>query len=239
MPTTVQNVQPCPAAEPALALPGPANPVAGTPIDPNGGGVTTSIEDYFRSWFARVDEARASQPHWAAPLVTTSGMLFEQVAVDEVIETVATGARVVNIGDGKGLGLIPATQTQVTIAIPSYQWRDYIKPANGLTDLPFLLLKQRLFSANAQDGNYVVSAVVSTTAPIGIRAFTTSVYYVNGSLAAGKGVGNFDVQVASGLALPTTHQDTLGTAWTTNLVAQVRDRADDLAGSRSELDLLA
>src|SRR4051794_13913335 len=40
------------------------------------------LKMYFGDWFDRVDAARASQPHWVAPLMTTNPLLVEQFRAD-------------------------------------------------------------------------------------------------------------------------------------------------------------
>jgi len=41
---------------------------------------TVDLGDYFANWFTRVDEAQATQPHWKAPLTTTTPLLTELVS---------------------------------------------------------------------------------------------------------------------------------------------------------------
>jgi hypothetical protein len=44
---------------------------------------TVDLGDYFANWFTRVDEAQATQPHWKAPLITTTPLLTELVRYDQ------------------------------------------------------------------------------------------------------------------------------------------------------------
>jgi hypothetical protein len=217
----------CADEPPLLALPPPSTTIAQADVaapdpQPTDATATTSIGSYFDNWFNRVDAARESQPHWAAPLITTTPLLVEQLRADVYYESLGNGAHVLNLGGGKGLELIPTTSNEIFIAIPPYQERYGVKPADGFTDWQFLLLKQRLLSANEQNGDYVVTAFLSVQAPIGITAFTNNAYVITSTLGAGKGFGNFAIQATTGLALPTNHADTLGTPWATNVAFQYR-----------------
>ena len=47
---------------------------------------------------------------------------------------------------------------EVILNAPSYTDRSTVRPASGFADWPFILIKQRLLSANEQNGNYIVTA---------------------------------------------------------------------------------
>ena len=204
-----------------LALPAPdaTDKDAILAADTQGDG---AIARYVQTWFDRVDRARASQPHWAAPLITTTPLLIEQMRLDVYDQQLGTGAHLLNLGAGKGLELIPTATNEVFVALPPWQERSNVKPVEGFTDWQFLLLKQRLASANEQDGNYVLTAFLAAQAPIGIPAYTSNAYVVTPTLGGGKGFGDFVIQATSGLAVPSDHESLLGTAWTTNVSFQYK-----------------
>ena len=178
------------------------------------------LSDYFVHWFERVDAAQASQPHWVTPLATVTPRLEEEVRYDQFWQHQATGAWIHSFDGGKGLELIPTTTNEVILNAPAYQERGKIKPANGFADVPFLLLKQRLFSANAANGDYIVTAFLGVTAPTGGAAFTNNAWIITPTLAAGKGFGKIDVQGTFGAALPISHDDVIGKAITPNVAFQ-------------------
>jgi hypothetical protein len=64
-------------------------------------------DDYFANWFARVDQTLAEQPHWKAPLTTTTPLLTELMRYDQNWERLPGGARPQMFDSGKGLELIP------------------------------------------------------------------------------------------------------------------------------------
>jgi hypothetical protein len=65
-----------------------------------------------------------------------------------------------------------------TINVPPFLERTLVKPATGFNDWPFFTVKQRLVSANEENGNYIVSAFLGVQAPTGIAAFTNHSWIV-------------------------------------------------------------
>ncbi|TWB31892.1 hypothetical protein [Nitrospirillum bahiense] len=181
---------------------------------------TDAISDYFNNWYARVDQAQSTQPSWVTPLVTVTPRLEQEFRFDQTNQYQGTGAMVRNYGGGKGLELIPTATTEVVLNIPPYQVRSNVKPVQGFGDDPVLLVKQRLLSANAEQGDYIVTAFLGFQAPTGIKAFTNDAWLVTPTLAAGKGFGRFDVQGTVGVAIPMAHENTIGTAVATNVTFQ-------------------
>ncbi len=177
-------------------------------------------DGYFNNWFARVREAQASQPHWITPLVTVTPRLEEEVRYDQLAQHLGNGATIDSYGGGKGLELIPTTTNEIILNAPPYLSRSNVKPAAGLGDAPFFLVKQRLLSANEQQGNYIVTAFLGIQANSGAAPFTNHAWLITPTIAAGKGFGNFDVQGTIGVSLPTAHQDTIGRAIATNIAFQ-------------------
>jgi len=212
----------------SLALPTLADPTtdstatsamtpAPTPADPPAG---NAISDYFAHWFDRVRQAQASQPHWMTPLVTVTPRLEQEFRTDFYIESLGNGASVTSFSNGKGLELIPTTTNEVIFNVPTYTERYDVKPASGWNDWPFILVKQRLLSANEENGNYIVTAFLSAQAPIGIKAFTNHAWVITPTIAGGKGWGDFDVQATVGVAIPTAYESTIGTSVATNVAFQ-------------------
>jgi hypothetical protein len=181
----------------------------------------TSVGDYFDNWFTRANEAQAEQPHWMTPLVTVTPRLEEEVRYDQYWEKRGNGSTLDIFDAGKGLELIPTETNEVLINPPAYQFKGHTgTPANGWLDDQFLVVKQRLLSANEDNGNYVVSAFLGVTAASGNAAFTNKTWIVTPTLAAGKGWGDFDIQATTGVAIPFRNQSTLGTSIATNVAFQ-------------------
>jgi hypothetical protein len=178
------------------------------------------IGDCFDRWYDRVGVAQDSQPHWMTPLMTVTPRLEQEFRYDQYWEHTSTGADIGSFDSGKGLELIPTTTNEVILNLPPYDERTNKSPASGFGDWPVLLVKQRLFSANEEQGNYIVSAFLGVQAPIGAEAFTNHAWVITPTLALGKGWGDFDIQATIGAALPTAHSETIGTAVTSNVALQ-------------------
>ena len=177
--------------------------------------------DYFSDWFKRVDETQAVQPHWIAPLVTTTPLLTELYRYDQYWQHLSNGGGNLKVfGAGKGLELIPAKTIQLIFGVPPYEQRSGKNAAQGIGDYPFLLIKNRFLSANEENGNYVLTGFLAFSAPVGSRAFTTNNFAVTPTIAAGKGWGNFDMQLTFSSTFPTGDVHTLGTPLLTNLTFQ-------------------
>jgi hypothetical protein len=204
------------AASAAWAADLPNNPAP----PPGANAFGTTDLGYFQNWFARVDEAQATQPHWITPLVTVTPRLEEEVRYDQLFQSVGNGSTIDNFGGGKGLELIPTTTNEVIFNAPPYMQRNIVRPVSGFGDWPFFLVKQRLLSANEESGNYIVTAFLSAQAPTGAPAFTNNAWLITPTLAGGKGWGDFDIQGTVGVAIPTSHENIIGTAIATNVTAQ-------------------
>ncbi len=178
------------------------------------------LEDYLAHWYDRVDQAQASQPHWITPLATVTPRLEEEFRYDQLFEHLGNGANLYNFDGGKGLELIPTTTNEVIFNLPPYLDRTEVEQAHGLGDWPFFLVKQRLLSANEENGNYILTAFLAGQAPIGASPFTNHAYVVTPTLAGGKGWGNFDIQATVGVPIPTELESTIGTSLATNVALQ-------------------
>jgi hypothetical protein len=193
------------AASPAVTTPAPVPDMSG----------------FLANWLRTVEQAQASQPHWMTPLVTVTPRLEQEVRYDQYWETRGNGSSLDVFDGGKGLELIPTGTNEVLINPPAYQEKGNTPhPAQGWLDDQFLVVKQRLLSANEQEGNYIVTAFLGVTAASGNAAFTNAAWIITPTIAAGKGWGDFDVQATMGVALPTRNQSTLGTSVATNIAFQ-------------------
>jgi hypothetical protein len=191
-----------PQPEPAVA---PDNPIA----------------DYFATWYDRVDAAQASQPHWMTPITTVTPRLEEEYRYDQFQQYLQNGGEINNFGGGKGLELIPTTTNEVLINVPAFEQRLYHEPATGFADGNFVTIKQRLLSANEENGNYILTAFLGVQAPTGITAFTNRpAWIVTPTIAGGIGFGDFDIQGTISYTLPTDEANHIGTSLVTSATLQ-------------------
>jgi hypothetical protein len=180
-----------------------------------------NIPSYFANWINTVEQAQASQPHWMTPLVTVTPRLEQEVRYDQYWESRGNGSSLDIFDSGKGLEVIPTGTNEVLINPPAYQQKIVVAhPVSGWLDDQFLIVKQRLLSANEQDGNYIVTAFLGVTAPSGNANFTNGTWIITPTIAAGKGWGDFDIQATMGLGLATRNQSTYGNVLSTNIAFQ-------------------
>ena len=176
----------------------PSNSAPGNPIG-----------NYFKTWFERVSETQAEQPHWVTPLVTVTPRLEEEIRYDQIWQALPGGHSLISYGGGKGLELIPAGPVEVIIGIPAYQTEDTSPRKNGWTDQTFLL-KYRIASAKEDSGNYILTAFMGLSVPNGSSAFTSHHYGFAPTLAFGKGWGRFDFQSTLAVSVPDNGGDRSG-----------------------------
>jgi len=197
------------AADMALPQPEPA----AAPDNP--------IADYFAAWFDRVDAAQASQPHWMTPITTVTPRLEEEYRYDQFQQFLQNGAEVNNYFGGKGLELIPTTTNEILINVPAFEQRLNHEPATGFADGNFVTIKQRLLSANEENGNFILTAFLGFQAPTGIPAFTNRpAWIVTPTLAGGIGWGDFDIQGTVSYTLPTDETNHIGNTLLTSATLQ-------------------
>lgn len=162
-----------------------------------------SFTGYFTSWFDRVSKTQAEQPHWVTPLVTVTPRLEEELRYDQLWETVPGDHSVVSYGGGggKGLELIPFERVEFIVGVPSWTTEDAVRNKNGWSDESFLV-KYRILSANADNGDYILTAFMGLTVPNGGNNTSSKLYTWTPTIAGGKGWGDFDFQSTLGVSMP-------------------------------------
>lgn len=173
-------------------------------------------DNYFSDWFKRVDKTQAEQPHWITPLFTTTPRLEEEFRSD-IVWTPSPAGDTVNVGNGKGLELIPTEHTEIILGVPPY-----IVPPNapaGGSNIPFLL-KYRLLASNEQHGSYILTAFLGGSLPAG--RFASAHGSITPTIAFGKGYRNFDLQGTLGWSIPTGGRRKNGTPVVYNQAFQYR-----------------
>ena len=172
-------------------------------------GTGSTEPNWVRSWLRAVDEARASQPHFVAPIVTTHVMLVEQYRYDMSWQQGA-GGTTANYGAGRGVEIIPTTRLEVGISPPNYLVHQSGTP-DGIGDLVWQV-KFRAFSATEGKGDYFSGFFMGGTAPTGTPPNGTGHVTWSPTFAAAKGIGPWDIQSTLGASLPGSGTSTLGRA---------------------------
>jgi hypothetical protein len=171
------------------------------PADPSfpGGPVTV-----FTPWLDMVTATQNAQPHWMTPLVTVTPRLEQEYRFDFYDQQNAAagspngnGQHFFNYGGAKGLEIIPAYNWEVILAPPPYETASGPKgSAEGWGDWPAFLLKYRFIAANEQNGNYILTAFLQTSDPLGTPGrISNNVLYIAPTIAGGIGWGDFDIQM--------------------------------------------
>jgi hypothetical protein len=159
----------------------------------------------------KVDEARASQPHFVSPIVTTHVMLVQQYRYDmSWQQDPSAGTVTSNYGASRGLEIIPATRFEVGIFPPGY-FVHQSKTADGFGDLSWQV-KFRAFSATEGKGDYFVGFFLGGSFPTGTPPNGLGHTVLTPTFAAAKGLGPWDIQGTIGANLPTTGTNLLGRA---------------------------
>ena len=176
---------------------------------------------WVQSWLHTVDTARASQPHFPAPIVTTHVMLVQQYRYDMSWQQNSIGGAITsNYGSGRGLEIIPATRLEVGISPPNYLVHQS-NQQDGIGDLAWQV-KFRAFSATEGKGDYFVGFFMGGTAPTGKPPNGTGYVTWAPTIAAAKGLGPWDIQSTLGASLPAGGTNTLGGTVTFNTAVDYR-----------------
>jgi hypothetical protein len=166
-------------------------------------------DDWVHSWFRKVDEARADQPHYVSPIVTTHVLLVQQFRYDMSWQQDPTGGTVTsNYGASRGLEIIPTTRLEVGLFPPNYLVHQSHTP-DGFGDFSWQV-KFRAFSAPEGKGDYFVGLFLGGSFPTGTPPNGIGHTVLSPTLAVGKGFGPWDVQSTIGANLPTSGTNLLG-----------------------------
>jgi len=166
-------------------------------------------DDWVHAWLRKVDNVRASQPHFVSPIVTTHVVLVQQYRYDMSWQQDPVGDTITaNYGASRGLEIIPTTRLEVGIFPPSYLVHQSHLP-DGFGDLSFQV-KFRAFSATEGKGDYFVGFFLGAFLPTGTGPNGLGHATLSPTFAAAKGIGSWDIQSTIGANLPTSGTNLLG-----------------------------
>ena len=176
---------------------------------------------FFRSWARMAERTQAEQPDWLSPIATTSGRLKQEFRYDVWRQTTRPGETVYTLGGGKGLEFIIAPRLELMIGLPSYVAHEPAGRRDGFGDTP-LMLKFRVASGPAREGNHLLTLLLGATVPTGSPTVGTQGTVLSPGVAFGKGWGKFDVQSTLGVNLPTAGTAAPGRQFLLNTAVQYR-----------------
>ena len=175
---------------------------------------------FWNRWFERSDKSKQEQPHWITPLATTTPRLEQEFRYDILWQQARPGANyTVNLGNSKGLELIPAEKVELIVSVPPYLLHRNPNAKDGFGDFR-MLAKYRLISANESNGNYLVTAFFDVTFPTAQDGNGAPRTIVTPTIAYGKGIKQFDVQGTFSVALPAGNEAVIGRTYNCNNTVQ-------------------
>jgi len=203
------------------------------PVDPHASAATadkssnqdsTSATDdsgWVAAWTRIAEKARASQPHFVAPIVTTHVMLVQQFRYDMSWQRDPTGGTITaNYGDSRGIEIIPSTRLEVGIFPPSYIVHQS-GVRDGFSDFSYQV-KFRAFSGTEGKGDYFVGFFFGGSIPTGNVPNGLGHAVLAPTFAAAKGLGPWDIQSTIGATLPTSGTNVVGRALVFNTEVDYR-----------------
>src|SRR3954452_7719153 len=75
---------------------------------------------FLERWQARATDTQNHQPHWATPVATATPKLDQSMRTEYARQINSSGYSTWNLGNNKGLELIPSWHTQIIIGVPPF-----------------------------------------------------------------------------------------------------------------------
>ncbi|MGH9575463.1 MAG: hypothetical protein ACRD40_18290 [Candidatus Acidiferrales bacterium] len=183
--------------------------------EPNG------IAAFFSNWDARARRVEDAQPKWSSPVITSTSRIKQELRYDMSWQSNPTGATTDNYGGSKGLTTIPIDRVEMDINLPPYIVHNRSASSDGFGDFSFVA-KFRIFSAEAGEGDYEMTAFLGTSFPTGSHKNGSSHAVITPTIAGGKGIGPFVFQGTFGCDLPSAQTALLGRRLILNNALQYR-----------------
>jgi hypothetical protein len=158
--------------------------------------------NFYARFSARTNAIQATQPSWPPPLVTTYVPLFQVVRSDFVRQVTPTHTDTWNMGNSKGVSVIPFNHVEIDVNLPPYFRHNSPSVEDGWGDMSFLG-KYRIASGNEQNGNYAISVFALATVPTGQYKNGAATASIAPNLGVGKGFGKLAIQTTAGTTLYT------------------------------------
>ena len=158
-------------------------------------------QSYYGDFHNRNAELKSVQPTWVTPLVGTTALLGQFVREEFVRTKEPGGDSVWNIGNGKGLSLVPSLRMETDLSVPGYIVHGAAAGTDGIGDFCFTT-RVRIASGNHEHGNYAVTAVLNQTWTTGISANGAVAPTTGITMAGGKAFGRFAAMGTVGATIP-------------------------------------
>ena len=166
-------------------------------------------------------EVSRLQPAWPTPLAESDPRLTQYYRLAFSHEYAPAGTETANIGNGRGGGVTAWNRCEFDVMPPGYV-QHHSAAVDGFGDLA-AQIKVRLVSADAEGGNYIVSALLSRTFPTGSSSNGAQTGVWNPTIAGGIGLSRrIDVETTLGGSMPTGKIAAQGRTVLWNALVQTR-----------------
>jgi hypothetical protein len=176
-------------------------------------------DGWFKKYEARLAATLAEQPHWPAPLVTSTPRVEEEIRTDFARESLAGGQQSWNYGNTKGLQIVPFRRVELRFSPPPFITHTNPKVEDGFGDVAFRA-KVRLYGSSEDHHNAIVTALLGASVPTGKSGNGSCCAILMPALDAGKGFGKFDAVTSFGGTLPVSNVAKLGRQFVWNNALQ-------------------
>jgi hypothetical protein len=171
--------------------------------------VAHSEDGYIARYQARVAATLANQPHWATPLITVAPRVEQGFRADFGRQTTSGGQHTWNLGNTKGLQLVPLPRLELRVSPPPFLTHSDPKLADGFGDVAFRV-KYRLYGSNEEHHNAILTAILGASVPTGKSGNGSCCAILSPTLGMGKGYGKFTFISTIGGSLPVSNAARVG-----------------------------
>lgn len=163
------------------------------------------------------------QPSWMGPLIQSDVRLTQAVRIS-VSAAHAPGEQILSYGNNHGISFLGGRRFQFDFNPPSYFRNHAAAFPDGFGNAS-TQVKYRIFSGNAEHGNFAVTAILSRGFGGGFQQNGMLTGFYCPKLGAGKAFGRFNVQSVINGVLPTGKIAEQGRVVEWNTTAQVHASA--------------
>jgi hypothetical protein len=165
--------------------------------------------NFLARYQARVTADQLNQPHWATPLITINARVEQGFRSDFVRQTTPDGESTWNLGNAKGLQIIPFRRVELRISPPPFFIHSDSHVSDGFGDTA-LRLKFRAYGSSELHRNAIVSVLLAASIPTGKSGNGSCCAVLTPTLEVGKGFGRLALTSAASGTLPASNTLRLG-----------------------------
>ena len=173
------------------------------------GGSAAAEDGLMARYRAALEAAQKSEPHWATPLVTVAPRVEQGFRADFVRQTAPGGQSTWNLGNSKGLQIVPFSRVELRFSPPPFLTHTDAHAEDGFGDVAFRA-KYRIYGSSEEHHNAIATALLGASVPTGKSGNGSCCAVLTPTLELGKGVGKVAVTTSAGGSLPVSNAAKLG-----------------------------